>query len=115
MKTLNEQIKDVLQSKTSKAQKTIDLIKLGIRKNEIQNLFKVYQLDDEKTIPYTLGVEIECYNVDRDEFIEKAREKYIEIVCENYNHDTRNYYKAVRDASIKVIMLCPDLEVIFFR
>ena len=100
MKSLNEQIKEVMQSSTSRSAKTQDLIKLGIRAQDIANLFKVYQTDSEDAMPYTLGVEIECFNVDADIFIRIASEKGVDIQREQYNHDARNYYKVVDDGSI---------------
>jgi len=100
MKTLNEQIQEVMQSRTSKTAKTKDLIKLGIKTQDIATLFKFYQLEDEGSLPYTIGVEIECFNVNRVLFISKAQERAIRISCENYNHDTKNHYKVVSDCSI---------------
>ena len=100
MKSLNEQIKEVMQKNASKAVKTQDLIKLGIKAQDIANLFKVYQVDGDDAISYTLGVEIECFNVDRDRFLHLVRRQGIEIQHEDYNHDTRNHYKVVSDSSI---------------
>ena len=101
MKSLSEQIKDVMQKNASKAVKTQDLIKLGFRKTDIENLFRVYHVDSDAAIAYTLGVEIECFNVVASTFIRLAAEQGIEIHRENYNHNARNHYKVVSDGSIR--------------
>ena len=60
MKTLNEQIKEVMQAATSKTEKINDLIKLGIDSQEIDLLFYAYKtvLDEVKDIPFTIGIEM---------------------------------------------------------
>ena len=101
MKSLREKIEEVIQSDASREEKRRDLINLGINAKDIAMFFKIYKIDKEDEIPYTLGVEIECFNVNRDEFIRIAREKGVEIQHEAYNHDTRNHYKVVNDGSIQ--------------
>jgi len=101
MKSLQEEVDEILNAKSSKKQKEIDLIKLGIRKHEIQSLFKVYKLDDDKAMPYTLGVEIECYNVNRTQFFNLVAENGLNVIEESYNHNTKNHYKIVGDSSIR--------------
>lgn len=49
---------------------------------------------------YTFGVEIECYNADRNQLISTVTAKGLAMYSENYNHSTRRYYKLVHDASI---------------
>jgi hypothetical protein len=97
---LNEQINDVMKKDTSKAVKTKDLIELGLQKADITRLMKVYEVEGEVRIQYTLGIEIECYHVDSQAFINGARAKGVNVVNEQYNHDTRNHYKIVNDGSI---------------
>ncbi|MCL1932431.1 MAG: amidoligase family protein [Candidatus Azobacteroides sp.] len=99
MKTLNEQIKEVMTSKKSANAKAKDLVELGLKKTEINRLLDIYKPDD--AIPFTLGVEIECFNVDKNFFLAYCKESGIKIEEERYNHDTKNHYKIVSDSSIQ--------------
>ena len=118
MKTLNEQINEVLTSKQSKNAKRTELVKLGLTNLDINVLFKVNSEIMDATTPeprrrearntlariiskYTFGVEIECYNAPRESLLAAARENGLAMQSEEYNHiDNRHYYKLVNDASI---------------
>ena len=97
--SLNEKIKEVLQSEKTLTAKKKDLIDLGLKSYDIENLFRLYEVAGDTL--FTLGIEIECFNVDRDAFIAAARSKGVKVVSESYNHTARNYYKVVRDSSIQ--------------
>ncbi len=119
MKTLNEQINEVLTSKKSKSAKRADLIKLGLCNLDVAVLFKLNkELVDANTPAarvrevrntlaqiikkYTFGVEIECFNAPCSTLIDAARDNGLLIQSESYNHrDNRRYYKLVPDASIR--------------
>jgi hypothetical protein len=105
MKSLKEQIDEVLKANSSMSKKRESLISLGLKNTDIINLFRVYDVKSPRSqrltaIQHTIGVEIECYNVDKHRFIYIAREKGIQIECESYNHNTKNHYKIVDDSSI---------------
>lgn len=87
-------------AKSPKAAKTQALVELGIRKHEIATLLKIYNVEDEKPISHTIGVEIECFGVNKGAFLELAKRKKINIKYEGYNHDTKQHYKIVSDSSI---------------
>lgn len=119
MKTLDEQIKDILAAKATKSAKRNELIKLGLTNLDIRVLFKVNSeiVDSTTTEPrrraacdtlariiskYTFGVEIECYNAPRESLLNAARANGLAMQSENYNHtDNRHYYKLVSDSSIR--------------
>ena len=96
--SLNEKIQEVLRSEKSLTAKRKDLIDLGLRSYDIENLFRLYEVADTL---FTLGIEIECFNVDKDAFIAAAHSKGVKVVSEGYNHTTRNHFKVVRDGSIQ--------------
>jgi len=118
MKTLDEQIKDILAAKATKSAKRNELVKLGLTNLDIRVLFKVNSeiVDATTTEPrrraacdtlariiskYTFGVEIECYNAPRESLLNAARANGLAMQSENYNHDdNRHYYKLVSDSSI---------------
>ena len=100
MKSLNEQIKEVMQKNVSRATKVKSLVEIGLSRYEVDHIFSVYEQADE-VFQYTLGVEIECFNVDKDRFLHLVRRQNIEIKHEAYNHNTCNFYKIVSDSSIE--------------
>mgnify|MGYP002623782179 CR=1 FL=1 len=116
MKTLNEQIEEVMNERGTKAAKREKLLKIGITNNDIEQLFFVERqiakrnraeqgVERRRAIDniisrYTFGVEIECYAVNRQDVINKAAAKGLTLQSENYNHRTRPHYKLVNDASI---------------
>lgn len=104
MKTLNEEISEVLKSSTSKQTKQIALIKLGLRPNDIKQLLGVIRVETKCKFNanlLTFGVEIECYNVIRERLIDEVSRRNISIESQRYNHQNNKVaYKIVSDASI---------------
>lgn len=124
MKTLREEIKDIMNERSSKKVKTEKLLKLGLPMRDVRELFfaernikrqarrdamgeesvqeTLNNVIDEMFKNYTFGVEIECYNVRPRTLIEKAHTKGVEMHHEGYNHrDNERYYKLVSDASLQ--------------
>jgi len=101
-KTLNEQISEVLTAKMSKRAKKAAIVKLGISERNADQLIYL----SEKNAPFdaialTFGVEIECFNIERDALIQAAQRKSVSVHSEGYNHENnRRYFKLVSDASI---------------
>ncbi len=60
MKTLNEEIQDIKNMKSSKAAKKEAFIKLGLRKYEIELLLSELPKPVREVHKFTFGVEIEC-------------------------------------------------------
>jgi hypothetical protein len=103
MNNFNDEIEGILKSDTSNKKKRDDLSKLGLRPNDIKVLLSIYaETGDSKkaVILYTFGVEIECFNVDKERFMSLANGKRIKVEAQNYNHDIQRVYKIVSDASI---------------
>jgi len=113
MKTLNDQINDVLKSQKSASEKRSELVKLGLRDIDVSILFKINadlvgtrRREAHDTLAriisrYTFGVEIECYNAPRENLLAAARDNGLAMQSEGYNHtDNRRYYKLVSDSSI---------------
>lgn len=105
MKTLNEEINEVLRAKTSRQNKQVALIKLGLRPNDVKQLLGVIKVETKCKFNanlLTFGVEIECYNVIRNRLIEEVSQRNVSIQSEHYNHDNSKVaYKIVSDASIR--------------
>jgi hypothetical protein len=99
MKSKVNQIFDVLKSNDTKAEKMRKIIELGISENEVEELFSIYETEDD--VLFTLGVEIECFGVDKPKFVELCRANNVELQIEDYNHQTRSHFKIVNDASIR--------------
>lgn len=109
MKSLNEQIEEVMASAKSPRAKRDDLVKTGLKERDIDMLFfasrmgakygkKVAQLFSS----YTFGVEIECFNAPRQLLLSAAYRQGLAMRSESYNHtDNRHYYKLVQDGSIR--------------
>lgn len=104
-KSLNESINDVMNANTSRASKRNDLIKLGLREGDIRFIFAQYATRSEKSefdfSKLTFGVEIECYNVIREDLISNATSNGLQVRSEGYNHDdNEHYFKIVSDGSL---------------
>jgi len=104
-KSLNEQVKEIVDSKVSMIQKQKSLIELGLTKQDLFIILK--KVSRESSQPgfrvnnLTFGVEIECYNFTRDALINAAQAKRIDVRSEGYNHtDHKTHFKIVNDASI---------------
>lgn len=100
MKTLKEQVDEVMNSKCSKRAKSITLIKLGLMPHEIKMLLGTISVESGCRFNanlLTFGVEIECFNVIRESLIREVEHRMISIKSEGYNHtDNSTYYKITR-------------------
>jgi len=102
MKTLNEQIAEVMNGKGSRTTKRIKLIEFGLTPFDVQVIFNSTKATPNYKINnLTFGVEIEAFNFTRDALINAVRSRQIAIESECYNHtDSRHHYKIVSDGSI---------------
>lgn len=109
MKSLNEQIDEVMASAKSQRAKRDDLAKIGLCKQDIDMLFFASRLGakygkraSQFIAGYTFGVEIECYNAPRQLLLSAANRQGLAMRSESYNHtDNRHYYKLVQNGSIR--------------
>ena len=105
MKTLKEQVDEIIKSNKSKQTKSVSLVKLGLSPYEVSLLLgfiKVQKGYKFNANNLTFGVECETYNVLRDALIREVEQRNIAIQSEGYNHrDNNHYYKIVSDASIE--------------
>jgi hypothetical protein len=99
MKNKVNQVYDVLKNNETKASKTSKLIEMGLSESEVQELFNLYEAEND--VLYTVGVEIECFNVDKPRFSELCKEKRVDLQTESYNHNTKPHFKVVSDSSIR--------------
>ena len=106
-KSFSEQVNEVLNKECGNTAKRNELIKLGLCAHEITMLLATVtptrvrkgEFDFSKL---TFGVEIECYNVIRQDLIENATANGLQIRSEGYNHaDNSHYYKIVSDSSLQ--------------
>ena len=101
MKTLREQVQEIVEKKSSIRSKQIDLIKLGLTKSDIDVILSSIKVGKFDFSKLTFGVEIECYNCNRYELENKCSEKGVDCQSQSYNHrDTKLYYKIVSDSSL---------------
>lgn len=105
MKTLNEQVNEIVNGKGSKTAKSISLVKLGLTPYEIKLMLGDINVSKKTKFNaniLTFGVEIECYNVLRSCLINEVSQRSVSIQSEGYNHtDNNHYYKIVSDGSIQ--------------
>ena len=105
MKTLNEQVNEIVNGKGSKTAKSISLVKLGLTPYEIKLMLGNIEVSKKTKFNanlLTFGVEIECYNVLRSLLINEVSQRNVSIQSEGYNHtDNNHYYKIVSDGSIQ--------------
>lgn len=105
MKTLKEQVDEIVKSNKPKQTKSVSLVKLGLSPYEISLLLgsiKVQKGCKFNANTLTFGIECETYNVLRDALIREVEQRNISIQSEGYNHrDNNQYYKIVSDASIE--------------
>lgn len=106
MKSIKEEVEEVIKGSGSKQAKSISLIKLGLTKFEVNLLLGsmpiVSKTSKFNANTLTFGVEIECYNVVRDYLITQVEQRNIRIQSQNYNHaDSEEFYKIVSDGSIQ--------------
>lgn len=101
MKSLNEEIQDIKTGKGSKTSKKEALIKLGLRKHEIDIILSDLPKQVTERFKFTFGVEIECL-VTSSVMRECATRNAMPFQYEGYNHEDNNhYYKFVSDSSIR--------------
>ena len=101
MKSLNEEIQDIKTGKGSKTSKKEALIKLGLRKHEIDIILSDLPKQVTERFKFTFGVEIECL-VASSVMRECATRNAMHFQYEGYNHEDNNhYYKFVSDSSIR--------------
>ena len=101
MKTLAQQVNEVLKSSMNTEKKRIELIKLGITPYEAQCMATLVLNEPSDKFTFTFGVEIECYNFTRPSLIDTAACHGLMVRSEGYNHtDNQRYYKIVSDGSL---------------
>lgn len=101
MKTLNEEIDEIKKMNCSISQKKSALVKLGLRKYDIEVLLADIPRPVRETHSFTFGVEIECL-VEARLVRESAQKNGMRYQYEGYNHtDNNHYYKFVSDSSIR--------------
>ena len=101
MRTLSEEIQDIKNGKGSKTMKKEALIKLGLRKHEIDIVLADLPKQVRESFKFTFGVEIECL-VSANVMRECAERNNMPFQYEAYNHtDNNRYYKFVSDSSIR--------------
>lgn len=101
MKSLNEEIQDIKTGKGSKTSKKEALIKLGLRKHEIDIILSDLPKQVTERFKFTFGVEIECL-VASSVMRECATRNAMPFQYEGYNQtDNNHYYKFVSDSSIR--------------
>ncbi|MDR0682823.1 MAG: amidoligase family protein [Dysgonamonadaceae bacterium] len=61
----------------------------------------MHDVTASKSVCHTLGVEIECFCVDKQRFNELCTAKGVELQTESYNHNTKPHFKIVSDSSIQ--------------
>lgn len=123
---MNEQVTNILNQNITKTAKIQQLLLLGLTRRQVADLVtngnygfvqNVYKKMLEagtfnhqpaaailSEIDYTFnrrfGIEIEAYNCDKHHLACELREAGINVVVEGYNHDTRDHWKLVTDASL---------------
>ena len=103
-KSLTDCINDVMKSKNSVSTKRNDLIKLGLKAGDIEYIFSKFTTKEVKSefdfYKLTFGIEIECYNVERERLIEEGQAQGLNIQSCGYTHAHTSYYKITSDGSI---------------
>lgn len=107
-KSLSEQVNEVKNSRMGKAAKVVELMKLGITRDEITIILGsdagAYIPATTKKFTVTFGVEMETYNVNREMLVAKAAENNLPLEYQGYNHhDSNRVFKCVSDGSIEGI------------
>ncbi|MBR4533890.1 MAG: amidoligase family protein [Bacteroidaceae bacterium] len=99
--TLSQQIQNIFDNGRSVSGITRELRALGICTREINILLDSYKRNPFALDDITFGVEIECYNVEREEIAQRLREAGVLTYVEGYNHtDYRDHFKVVTDGSL---------------
>ncbi len=102
MATLSQQIENIFTNGRSVSGITRELRALGICTREINILIDAHRRSSRLTVEnITFGVEIECYNVAKEEIAQRLREAGIACYVEGYNHrDYTDHFKVVHDGSL---------------
>lgn len=102
-KSLNEEVKSIISSKTSLDNKKRALAKLGITSYEISFLTANLPVETRmRAFNFTFGVEIEC-GVEQGAIRRAADENGVSYQYERYNHtDGHHYFKFTTDASVRL-------------
>lgn len=124
---MNEQVISILVQSVTKTSKIQQLLQLGLTRRQVadlvtngnygfvQNVYKkmldtatlaAQRVNNEiPQIDYTFtrrfGIEIEAYNCTRERLARELGEAGISVAVEGYNHNTRNHWKLVTDASLR--------------
>ena len=106
MNTLNNDIKKVLDSNATKAQKNQMLLKLGLRKADLNWVWFNYEMNCRypvfKAGDLTFGVEIECYHANKTRLQAEMAARGLDAYETGYNHtDSTTRYKLAHDGSIR--------------
>lgn len=106
MKSLQEEIKQVKETRGANSEKVKSLIKLGLLEAEAKEFVRTWsaekRVNAQPRFSYTFGVEIECYNAIRRELTDKFTSEGVRYNFEGYNHtDNKEYYKFVSDSSLR--------------
>ena len=98
MKTLNEQVQDIINANSSKNAKKAALAKLGVTPYEISFILEGVECATRGS--FTFGVEMECF-VNRGAIRTAAEQTGMAYEYEGYNHrDGHSYFKFTTDASL---------------
>lgn len=115
MKTLTESINEIKNASYSYTRKRAEIIKLGIRPNEVALIIgrrpapttrrprhiEVALEVIEEVFKFTFGVELETVGLSKYAAINEARANGLVLEHQGYNHvDSRSIYKLVSDSSI---------------
>lgn len=125
---MEEEVRRILSESITKTSKIQKLLRLGLTRSQIADLvtngnygfvYNVYKkmlengtfTDSQNpasfipeldyTFTHKFGVEIEAYNCTRERLARELRDAGIRVAVENYNHDTRDHWKLVSDASLR--------------
>lgn len=102
MKTLNQEIENIKNAKTSRANKKQALVSLGLVDYEVRLIMASLVSQGSPRVSYTFGVEIEC-GVPRHALRNAANHTGFNYQYEDYNHiDGRSYFKFVHDGSLRL-------------
>ena len=101
---LNTEIKNIVDSRMSAADKNAALLKIGLRPQDLMLLGFKQSISRKSTTlkigRYTFGVEIECVNAERYALIDAVLQKGVDIAFDGYTHETKKRFKLVTDSSL---------------
>jgi hypothetical protein len=106
-KSLNEQVSDVMNERSTKSAKRTKLVKLGLMPHEVELLLSMQHTAKRSGTDFdfsklTFGVEIESYHYTRESLISAGTANGLQVRSEGYNHhDNKSYFKIVSDSSLQ--------------